>query len=89
MIICQQYVLPFDATLLWIKVYPYLTGKERKVPQSKWIYMDRPNVRNLLIQMDSGPMDRLCYVNLDRQNGWRSNGPPMLRQFGPSKWTTV
>ena len=51
--------------------------------------MDRPNLRNLLVQMDDGPMDRLCYVNLDRPNGRRSNGPPMLRQFGPSKWTTV
>ena len=41
------------------------------------------------VQMDDGPMDRLCYVNLDRPNGQRSNGPPMLRQFGPSKWTTM
>ena len=41
------------------------------------------------VQMDDGPMDRLCYVNLDCPNGRRSNGPPMLRQFGPSKWTTV
>ena len=37
--------------------------------------MDRPNVQNLLVQMDDGPMDRLCYVNLDRPNGQRSNGP--------------
>ena len=41
------------------------------------------------VQMEDGPMDRLCYVNLDRLNGRRSNGPSMLRQFGPSKWTTV
>ena len=40
-------------------------------------------------QMDGGPMDHLCYVNFDRPNGRRSNGLPMLRQFGPSKWTTV
>ena len=63
--------------------------RRRKAPQSKWSCMDRPNLRNLLVQMDDGPMDRLCYVNLDRPNGRRSNGPPMLRQFGPSKWTTV
>ena len=37
------------------------------------------------VQIDDGPMDRLCYVNLDCPNGQR----PMLRQFGPSKWTTV
>ena len=41
------------------------------------------------IQIDDGPMDRLGSVNLDRPNGQRSNGPPMLRQFGPSKITVV
>ena len=51
--------------------------------------MERPNVRNLLVQMDDGPMDRLCYVNLDRPNGRRSNEQPMLSQFGPSKITAV
>ena len=78
----------------------------RKAPQSKWSCMHRPNVRNLLVQMDDGqmdrlfhvnldrpnrqrPMDRLCYVNLDRPNVRRSNGPSILRQFGPSKWPTV
>ena len=61
----------------------------RKAPQFKWSCMDRTNVQNLLVQMDDGPMDRLCYVNLDRPNGCRSDGPAMLRQFGPSKSTTV
>ena len=28
-------------------------------------------------------------TKLTRPNGRRSNGPPILRQFGPSKWTTV
>ena len=51
--------------------------------------MDRLNVRNLLVQMDHNPMDRLCSVNLDRPNGRWYNGPPMLRQFGLSKWTMV
>ena len=51
--------------------------------------MDRPNVRNFFVQMDDGQMDRLFYVNLDRPNGRGSNGPPMLRLFGPSKWMTV
>ena len=41
------------------------------------------------VHMDDGPMDRLCYVNLDRPNGRRSNGPFMLRLIGPPKWTTV
>ena len=41
------------------------------------------------VQRGDGPMDRLCYVNLNRPNGRRSNGPSKLRQFGPSKWTTV
>ena len=61
----------------------------RKAPQSKWSLFDRPNVQNLSVQMDGGPMDRLCYVDLDRPNGRRSNGPPILRLFGPSKWTAV
>ena len=39
--------------------------------------------------MDDRPMDRPCYVNLDPPNGRRSNGPPILRQFGPSKITVV
>ena len=39
--------------------------------------------------MDGCPKDRLCYVNLNCPNGLRSNRPPMSRQFGPSKWTTV
>ena len=56
----------------------------RKAPQFKWICMDRPNERNLLVQMDDGPMDRLYYINLDRPNGRRSKGPPMLRKFGLS-----
>ena len=34
-------------------------------------------------------MDRPWYVNLDRPNGRQSNGPPILRQFGPSKITVV
>ena len=51
--------------------------------------MDRPNVQNLLVQMNDGQMDRLCHVNLDRPNRRRSNGPPMLRQFGPSKCRTA
>ena len=67
----------------------HLSVLRRKAPQSKWSCIDRPNVRNLLVQMDYGPMDRLCYVNLGRPNGRRSSGPPMLRQFGPSKWTMV
>ena len=35
--------------------------------------------KKLTRPMDGGPMDRLCYVNLDHPNGQRSNGPPMLR----------
>ena len=63
--------------------------KWRKAPQSKWSWMDGPNVQKLLVQSDDGPIDGLCYVNLDRPNGRLSNGPLMLSQFGPSKWTTV
>ena len=51
--------------------------------------MDRLCYVNLAVQMDDSPMDRLCYVNLDRPNRRRSNGPPMLCQFGPSKRTPV
>ena len=35
------------------------------------------------------PIGRSKYAVTDHPNGWRSNGPSMLRQFGPSKWTTV
>ena len=41
------------------------------------------------VQMDDGPMDRVCYVNLDRPNRQQSDWPPTLRQFGPFKWTMV
>ena len=53
------------------------------------IKLDGPNIRSLTIQMDYGPMYRPCYINLDHPNARRSNGPPMLRQFGPSKITVV
>ena len=29
------------------------------------------------VQMDNGPVDRLCYINLDRPDGWQSNEPRM------------
>ena len=48
--------------------------------------MDRQKCTKLT---HGGPMDRPCYVHLDRQNGRRSIGPPILRKFGPSKITTV
>ena len=77
------------------------TTLERIIGWSKYTLFDRPNersgdiqlygpnIRSLPVQMDDGPMDRPCYVNLDRPNGRRSNGPPMLSQFGPSKITVV
>ena len=39
--------------------------------------------------MVDGQMDHLYYFNLDHPNGQRSDGPSMLHQFEPSKWTTV
>ena len=77
------------------------TTLERIIGWSKYMLTDRPNgrsgdvqlvgpnIRSPTVQMDDGPMDRPCNVNLDRPNGRRSNGPPMLRQFGPSKITVV
>ena len=41
------------------------------------------------VQMDDGPMDRVCYINLGCPNRRQSDGPPTLRQFGPFKWTMV
>ena len=35
------------------------------------------------------PIGRSKSTVTDRLNGQRSNGPSMLRKFGPSKWTTV
>ena len=53
------------------------------------IQLDGPNIRSLTVQMDNGPMDCQCYVNLDRPNRRQSNGPPMLLQLGPSQITVV
>ena len=53
------------------------------------VQLDGPNIWSLTVQMDDGPMDRPCYVNLDRPNGRWSNGPPILHQFGPVKITVV
>ena len=73
------------------------TNLERIIGWSKYMLADRPNrwsgevqldgpnIRSLTVQMDDGPMDRPCYVNLDRLNGRQSNEPPMLCQFGPAK----
>ena len=61
----------------------------RKAPWSKWRNLDRPNLRNFTVQMDDGPMDHLSDVNLDRPFGRWSNGPPVRRNFGPSKTTVV
>ena len=38
----------------------------RKAPQSKWSCLNRPNVQNLLVQIDDGLVARIFYVNLDR-----------------------
>ena len=77
------------------------TTLERTIGWSKYMLTDRPNtrsgnvqlngpnIRSLTVQMDDRPMDRPCDVNLDCPNEQRSNGPPMLRQFGPSKIMVV
>ena len=39
--------------------------------------------------MDNSPMDHLRDVILDRPFGRWSNGPPVRRNFGPSKTTVV
>ena len=57
-----------------------LKNVKRKIEESK--YLKKKKSKNL--QMDDNPMDRLCYVNLDRPNQRRSNEPPMLCQFGLS-----
>ena len=43
------------------------------------VHLDGPNVQSLTVQMDGNALDRLCYMNLDRRNGQRSIGPPILR----------
>ena len=40
-------------------------------------YVIRLSIR--IVKMDDVLIYRLCYINLDCINGWRSNGPPMLR----------
>ena len=61
-------------------------GAGRKALWSIWRNLDHPNLQNLSVQMDVGPMDHLQDVILDRQFGRWSNGPPMRRKFGPSIW---
>ena len=39
--------------------------KLRKVPWSKWRNLDRPNLKNLTVQIDNGPQLRLWTVILD------------------------
>ena len=60
---------------------------ERPNGRSGDVQLEGPNIRSLTVQMDDGPIDRQCYVNLVRPIGLRSNGPPMLCQFGPLKIT--
>ena len=66
----------------------------RKAPWSKWRNFDRPNLRNLTVQMDDGPMDHLrdvildgpklrsTTVVLDRPKLRLSGGPLDHRKFG-------
>ena len=63
----------------------------RQFGPSKWTVVQwTAYVKSIwTVQMDDGPMDSLCYAKLDRPNGQRSNGPPMLRKYGLSKWTMV
>ena len=65
------------------------TLTDRPNGRSGDVKLDSPNIRSLTLQMDDGPMDHPCYVNMDRPNGRRSNGPPMIRKFGRSKITVV
>ena len=53
------------------------------------VQLDGPNIQSVTVQMDDGQMDCPCYVNLDRPNERRSNGPPILCQLGPFKITIV
>ena len=41
------------------------------------------------VQMDDSSMDRLCYVNLDRPNGRRSNGPLSIWMVHWTAYITV
>ena len=56
------------------------TTLERMIGWSKYMLTDRPNGRSGDVQLD-GPNIRSLTVQMD--------DGPMLRQFGPSKWTTV
>ena len=41
-------------------IYMYIvTLSTRKAPWPKWRNLDRPNIQNLTLQMDDGPMDHL------------------------------
>ena len=41
---------------------------DRPNGQSGDVQLDGTNIRSPTVQMDDGPMDRQCYVNLDRPN---------------------
>ena len=51
------------------------TLTDRTNGRSGDVQLDGPNIRSLTVQMDDGPMDRPCYINLDSPNGRRSIGP--------------
>ena len=55
------------------------TLTDRPNGRSGEVQLDCPDIWSLTVQMDDGPMDRPCYVNLDSPNRRRSNGPPILR----------
>ena len=69
----------------WCKYISINRPNER----SSAVQWENSNIRSLNVQMDSGPMECLCYSNLNCQNGQGSNGPPMLRQFWRPKWLTL
>ena len=92
----------FDLRLLGrpCNVYLDCINLDAHVP----LFLTHPNVRTHIVHLDTtlpskwtlwhivfGPSKYIHHwtVYLDRPNGRRSNWLPMLREFGPSKLTTV
>ena len=80
---CLFHASMFISWVLSINISQYLY--QRKAPWSRWRNLDRPNLGNLTVQMDDGPIDVILNRPFER---W-FNGPSVRCNFRSSIWTMV
>ena len=69
--------------LIWRSKYTAWWRPLGRSKRSGDVQLDGPNIRTLTVQMDNGPMDCPCYINLDRPNWRQSNEPPIIFFYVP------